>query len=86
MFDVRKSQPFSANEWFCDYLPSSPLVRRAIRDIWKDNDLLRHYLMGFVTTRGNIKPIHVDCFSHSCVNDRRNRNKFFCQKCHTGNL
>ena len=72
------------------YIPTSPWIRYSIRELFrgelfrKDNSL-RHFMMGFVG-ENNPKPIHIDCLSHSIVEERNNQNKYYCLSCKHGQI
>ncbi|MBW2065306.1 MAG: type III-B CRISPR module RAMP protein Cmr1 [Deltaproteobacteria bacterium] len=79
--------------WNIDrYLPTAPWVRKSLREIWRENDVLRHILMGFISIldqrkkRRNPSPIHLKCWQHSVVKDKQNKERWFCAACKKKNL
>ncbi len=68
------------------YIPSAPWVRRSIRRLFSNNDVLRHYLMGFVSVKGTPRPVHLKCWQHLIDNDRKNRGKYWCHNCQEGGI
>ncbi len=81
--DLREGK--SLNNIFSDYayVPTAPWVRRSIRRLFK-HDVLRHFIMGFV--KGSLKPLHLSCWRHSIVKDRKNENRYYCTECGEGNI
>jgi CRISPR-associated protein Cmr1 len=87
MDDLRVRSPLNGNTFSAlPYIPTSPWIRQAIRKLFKNNDVLRHFIMGFVSVKGNPKPIHLDCWKHSIESDKNNRNKYYCKECKKGNI
>jgi CRISPR type III-B/RAMP module RAMP protein Cmr1 len=82
MEDVKHYRPLSSFDFSgYNFLPTAPWVRRALRGLFKgDNEVLRHYLMGFVSVKGNPKPIHLSCWSHSIEKDKENT-YYVCTEC-----
>jgi CRISPR type III-B/RAMP module RAMP protein Cmr1 len=80
---ITKKSPLSSFDFArYNYLPTAPWVRRAIRELFRDNDVLRHYLMGFISD-GNTKPIHLSCWRHLIEKKDKEKNKtyYVCPKC-----
>ena len=87
MRDLNSYRPLNINTFSSyPYIPTSPWIRRAIRKLFKDNDVLRHFIMGFVSVRGNPKPIHLNCWKHSIISDENNGSKYYCTECKQGNI
>lgn len=88
--DLKDNEPLG-EEVFSSYpyLPTSPWVRNKIRslirDKFKNNQVLRHLLMGFISNK-NIKPIHKDCWEHSIAKDKKDGEKYYCEVCKKGNI
>lgn len=83
--DLRRNEPLNIDFSSYTYIPSSPWVRKAIRRLFHDNDVLRHFIMGFVSIKGTTKPIHLDCWKHS-IEDENNKTRYYCLTCRRGNI
>jgi CRISPR type III-B/RAMP module RAMP protein Cmr1 len=80
--DLQNNKPLNETFSSYHYIPTSPWIRGAIRASFRDNEELRHFIMGFVSVKGNPKPIHLDCWKHSIIKDKTNDDKYYCSVCH----
>jgi len=85
MDDLKGHLPLNETFESYTYIPTSPWVRRSLRGLF-NNDVLRHYLMGFVSVKGKLKPIHQVCWEHSVVDDRNNKGMYYCTTCKNGGI
>ena len=85
MDDLKGHLPLNETFESYTYIPTSPWVRRSLRGLF-NNDVLRHYLMGFVSVKGKLKPIHLVCWEHSVVDDRNNKGRYYCTTCKNGGI
>ena len=85
MDDLKGHLPLNETFESYTYIPTSPWVRRSLRGLF-NNDVLRHYLMGFVSVKGKLKPIHLVCWKHSVVDDRNNKGRYYCTTCKNGGI
>jgi len=85
MSDLKNNSPLNETFESYTYIPTSPWVRRSIRALFKKNSVLRHFLMGFVSDN-NLKPIHLECWNHSIVDDKSNKGKYYCTNCKNGGI
>ncbi|HDN83662.1 MAG TPA: type III-B CRISPR module RAMP protein Cmr1 [Candidatus Altiarchaeales archaeon] len=85
MSDLKNNSPLNETFDSYTYIPTSPWVRCSIRTSFKNNSVLRHFLMGFVSDN-NLNPIHLGCCSHSIVDDRNNKGKYYCTTCRNGGI
>lgn len=81
-----KNDPLNETFESYPYIPTSPWVRRSLRGLFRGNNVLRHYVMGFVSVRGKPKPVHLDCWEHSISIDRSNKGKYYCTTCRNGGI
>lgn len=85
MNDLKNNSPLNETFEFFTYIPTSPWVRRSLRGLF-NNDVLRRYLMGFVSVKGKPKPIHLVCWEHSVVDDKNNKGRYYCTTCKNGGI
>jgi len=60
--DLQNNKPLNETFSSYHYIPTSPWIRGAIRASFRDNDGLRHFIMGFVSVKGNPKPEEKEIF------------------------
>jgi CRISPR-associated protein Cmr1 len=79
MRDLRNKKTVNFDLSTLSYIPSAPLVRKSVRHLFSDNDVLRHFIMGFASMNKQPKPIHLKCWTHSV--EKMENDEFYCNNC-----